>query len=316
VGHDRRDQQRARALIRSCSAAQHTSNDGAIATVFSGAFSLAGLPNLSRFVSHAKQLQLFVSERALAYSAFRDWGTPPTEGKLVTWGSEQGAPAAPLPGGCQAGAPPFSVRATRAFCGASEFYGERQPFVNDAPIAYTGRSGSPRAWTAHSQGAPVLPFRGAHHLDHHSLMSRALANLGLAVFLILTAAFLTRSFGLELHVVNATMVNEIDAARLLVHLVGAGEHCVTCVPNGGLPGPLAATIEGNDNVRISGVRAATFPDLGVSRNGPPVIQPRAVSMTRQPAHAPKYAARHQPLSTKIAQASPPLSLAPPIPAGR
>jgi hypothetical protein len=147
-------------------------------------------------------------------------------------------------------------------------------------------------------------------------MSRAFANLGLAGFLILAAAFLTRSLGLELHVLNATMVSEIRAAHLLDHLVGAGEHCVTCAPNGGLPDPSAATIEGNDNVRISGVRAATFSDLGVSRSGPPVIQPRAVSMTRQPAHALKHAARHQPPSPKIALASPPLSLAPPIPAGR
>jgi hypothetical protein len=147
-------------------------------------------------------------------------------------------------------------------------------------------------------------------------MSRALANLGLAVFLILAAAFLTRSLGLELHVLNATMVSEIDAARLLDHLAGMGEQCVTCSPNGGLPGPLAATIEGNDNVRISGVGAATFSDLGVSRNSPPVMQPRAASVTRQPARALKHAARYQPLSTKIAQASPPLSPAAAIPAGR
>jgi hypothetical protein len=147
-------------------------------------------------------------------------------------------------------------------------------------------------------------------------MSRALANLGLAVFLILTAAFLTRSLGLELHVLNATMVSEIDAAHLLNHLVGEREQCVTCPPNSGLPSPSAAIIDGNDNVRISGVGAATFSDLGVRRNGPPVMQPRAVSMTRQPAHALKHAARYQPPSTKIAQASPPLSLAAPIPAGR
>jgi len=146
-------------------------------------------------------------------------------------------------------------------------------------------------------------------------MSRAFANLGLAVFLILTAAFLTRSFGLELHVLNDAMLREIDAAHLLDHLVGAGEQCVTCPPNGGLPGPLAAIIDGNDNVRISGVRAATFSDLGVSRNGPPIMQPRAVSI-RQPAHALKHAARYQPPGTKIADARPPLSLAPPIPAGR
>ena len=147
-------------------------------------------------------------------------------------------------------------------------------------------------------------------------MSRAFANLGLAAGLILAAAFLTRSIGLELHVLNDTIVSEIDAARLLVHLVGAGEQCVTCPPNSGLPGPSAATIEGNDDVRISGVRAATFSDLGVSRNGPPIMQPRAVSMTRKPAHALKHAARYPPLITKIAQASPPLSLAPSIPAGR
>jgi hypothetical protein len=146
-------------------------------------------------------------------------------------------------------------------------------------------------------------------------MSRAFANLGLAAGLILAAAFLTRSLGLELHVLNDTIVSEIDAARLLVHLVGAGEQCVTCPPNSGLPGPSAATIEGNDDVRISGVRAATFSDLGVSRNGPPIMQPRAVSI-RQPAHALKHAARYQPPGTKIADARPPLSLAPPIPAGR
>jgi hypothetical protein len=271
-----------------------------------GAFSLARLRNSSRFVSHAKQLQLFVSERGLACSAFRDLGDP-TEGKLVTLRPH------PFPVAAKLERPIFSIRATRAFCGASEFYGERQPFVNDAPIAYTGRSGSPRAWAAHSQGAPVLPFRGAHHLDHHSLMSRALANLGLAVFLILTAAFLTRSFGLELHVVNATMVSEIDAARLLVHLVGAGEHCVTCVPNaypssaftgGSLPRSWAATIDGD--VRTSGVVAATVSEPPVS------TQPPTVSMTRQPAHVLKRAARY----TKIADARPPLSLAPPIPAGR
>jgi hypothetical protein len=147
-------------------------------------------------------------------------------------------------------------------------------------------------------------------------MSRALANLGLAVFLILAAAFLTRSLGLELHVLNATMVSEIDAAHLLDHLVGAGEQCVTCPPNGDLPGPLTATIDGNDNVWISGVGAATFFDRGVSRNGLPVTQPRAVSMTRQPAHALKDAARYQLSQHKIAQASPPLSLAAPIPVGR
>jgi hypothetical protein len=42
-------------------------------------------------------------------------------------------------------------------------------------------------------------------------MSRALANLGLAVFPILTAAFLMCSLGPELHVLNATTVSEIDA---------------------------------------------------------------------------------------------------------
>jgi hypothetical protein len=47
-------------------------------------------------------------------------------------------------------------------------------------------------------------------------MSRALANLGLAVFLILAAAFLTRPLGLELRVLNATMVSEIAAARFAV----------------------------------------------------------------------------------------------------
>ena len=44
-------------------------------------------------------------------------------------------------------------------------------------------------------------------------MARAFANLGLAVSLILAAAFLTRSLGLELHVLNDTLVSEIDAAR-------------------------------------------------------------------------------------------------------
>jgi len=43
-------------------------------------------------------------------------------------------------------------------------------------------------------------------------MSRALANLGLVTLLILVAAFLTRSLGLELHVLNATTASEIDAA--------------------------------------------------------------------------------------------------------
>ena len=146
-------------------------------------------------------------------------------------------------------------------------------------------------------------------------MSRAFANLGLAAGLILAAAFLTRSLGLELHVLNATMVSEIDAARLLVHLVGAGEHCVKCAPNaypgsafagGSLPRSWAATIDGNDNVRTSGVVAATVSEPPVS------TQPPTVSMTRQPAHVLKRAARY----TKIADARPPLSLAPPIPAGR
>jgi len=127
-------------------------------------------------------------------------------------------------------------------------------------------------------------------------MSRALANLGLAVFLTLAAAFLTRSVGLQLHVLNATMVSEIEAARLLVHLVGAAEHCVTCAPNAYA-----------GSAFTSGVVAATVSEPPVS------TQPhRTVSMTRQPAHALKRAARY----TKIADARPPLSLAPPTPAGR
>jgi len=151
-------------------------------------------------------------------------------------------------------------------------------------------------------------------------MSRAFANLGLAVGLILAAAFLTRSLGLELHILDATMVSEIDAARLLVHLVAAGEHCVTCAPNadpgsavtgGSLPRSWTATIDGNDNVRPSGVVAATVSEPPLSTQAH-----RTVSMTRQPAHALKHAGRYQPPSTKIADARPPLSLAPPIPAGR
>ena len=90
-------------------------------------------------------------------------------------------------------------------------------------------------------------------------MSRAFANLGLAGFLILAAAFLTRSLGLELHILDATMVSEIDAARLLVHLVGAGEQCVTCPPNSGLPGPRPRPLRATTTFGFPGFEPPLFP---------------------------------------------------------